>query len=238
MDPGSGRPVRSGPSFVRGHFAALGTQIVKIIRDEGGEGEAVVEVQAHIQAEKGFFDVKTPVFEGDLVEVADPRRPEGVERRLVAKVKVNNFGPTDMQHISVTWGRATPARVAPVRRLSFGNLHVAVQSAAGDLFADGHYESSVSEAFKSLEVRVRNLTGLDMSGARLMGDAFKPDGSVLDVAGHEGRSGEDEREGFMHVLRGAMIGIRNPGAHELFKRLIAEEGVSGVGSRRCPVGRG
>lgn len=97
-------------------------------------------MEAHVQAEKGFFDVDTPIFEGDVVEVADPRRPEGVERRLAAKVKVNNFGPADMQHISVTWGRAAPPRVVPVRRLSFENLHSDVQSAAGDLFADGHYE--------------------------------------------------------------------------------------------------
>ena len=96
-------------------------------------------------------------------------------------------------------------------------LHSAIQAASGDLFADGHFESSVSEAFKSVEVRVRDLTGSKKSGAALMGDAFKADGSVLDVAEHEGRSGEDEREGFMHVFRGAMIGIRNPRAHELFK---------------------
>jgi hypothetical protein len=37
------------------------------------------------------------------------------------------------------------------------------------------------------------------------------------VAGHGGRTGDDEREGFMHVFRVAMIGIRNPGSHELFK---------------------
>ena len=61
-----------------------------------------------------------------------------------------------------------------------------MQSAAGELFADGHYETSVSEAFKSIEVRVRELTGLDRSGGALMGDAFRADGSALDVAGHEG----------------------------------------------------
>jgi len=107
--------------------------------------------------------------------------------------------------------------VAPVRRLTFQNLHPAVQAAAGALFADGHYESAVSEAFKSIEVRVRELTNSNRSGAPLMGDAFKMDGSILDVASHEGRSGEDEREGFLHMFRGAMLGIRNPGAHELFR---------------------
>jgi uncharacterized protein (TIGR02391 family) len=213
----SGRPTRRSGSFVRGHGAAFGTQMVKIIRNEGDEDEQVIEVEAHVQAEKGFFDVDTPVFEGDVVEVADPRRPEGVERRIAAKVKVNNFGPPDMQHISVTWGRTPPPRVAPIRRLTFENLHPAVQSASGDLFADGHFESAISEAFKSVEVRVRELTGVEKSGASLMAEAFRADGSFLDVAGHEGRSGEDEREGFMHVFRGAMIGIRNPGAHELLK---------------------
>lgn len=61
-----------------------------------------------------------------------------------------------MHRVKVEWGDAPPpTRVAPVRRLTFENLHPAVQAAVGDLFADGHYESSVSEAFKSIEVRVR-----------------------------------------------------------------------------------
>lgn len=214
----SGRPRRSGTSFVSGFAAHIGPpQQVKIIKSPGAEDEEIVEVDAQIQGEKGLFDLDTPIFEGDLVEVADPRRPEGVERRLAAKVKVNNFGPADMQHIAVTWGKAPVIRTAPVRRLTFENLHSEVQRASGDLFADGHFESAVSEAFKSIEVRVRHLTGTDRSGAALMGEAFKSDGSVLDVAVHEGRSGDDEREGFMHMFRGAMIGIRNPGAHELFK---------------------
>jgi uncharacterized protein (TIGR02391 family) len=108
-------------------------------------------------------------------------------------------------------------------------LHPAVQKAAGDLFADGSYEAAVQEAFKSIEVRVRDTTGIQKSGADLMATAFRQDGSVLDVAGHEGRSGDDEREGFMHVFRGSMIGIRNPGAHELFKRGDPQEALEYLG---------
>ncbi|MCX0276143.1 TIGR02391 family protein [Nocardia zapadnayensis] len=38
---------------------------------------------------------------------------------------------------------------------------------------------------------------------------------MLDVGVEEGRSGLDEREGFFYLFRGAMVGIRNPKAHEL-----------------------
>ncbi|NYD40030.1 TIGR02391 family protein [Nocardioides panaciterrulae] len=205
-------------SFIRQIGSSHGITKAKIIHNPGTDDEETREADALIQGESGFFEVDTPIFEGDLVEVPDPRRgPDGVERRLARKVKVNNMGPRNMHHIHVEWGAAPPPRVAPVRRLTFENLHPAVQEAAGSLFADGHYESAVSEAFKSIEVRVRETTGLAKSGAALMGDAFKMDGSVLDVASHEGRSGEDEREGFLHIFRGAMLGIRNPGAHELFQ---------------------
>lgn len=195
----------------------FGTQTVRIIHNADTDDETVEEVEAHIQGEKGFFDVDTPIFEGDFVEVEDPRRSQGVERRLATKVKVNNMGPSNMQHISVTWGGAVSPRVAPVRRLTFENLHPEVQSSAGSLFADGQYEAAVSEAFKSIEVRVRRVTGLDRSGAPLMAGAFKPEAPMIDVAAHEGHSGQDEREGFLHIFRGSMIGIRNPKAHELFE---------------------
>ncbi|WP_426226531.1 TIGR02391 family protein [Pseudarthrobacter sp. DSP2-3-2b1] len=44
-----------------------------------------------------------------------------------------------------------------------------------------------------------------------------PKSSVLDVATEDGRSGQDEREGFMALFRGTMVGIGNPKAHELFR---------------------
>ncbi len=119
----------------------------------------------------------------------------------------------------VEWGPAPPSpRVAPVRRLSIENLHPGVQQAAGELLADGHYQPAVAEAFKSLEVRVREMTGSSKSGAPLMGDAFAfhKDDPPIDVAVHDGQSGKDEREGFHAIFRGVMVGIRNPRAHELF----------------------
>lgn len=101
--------------------------------------------------------------------------------------------------------------------MTLENLHPDVRPAAGDLFADGHDESAVAEAFKSIEVRVKAITGLEKSGVALMGEAFKPSQPLIDVAVHDGKSGDDERDGFQAIFRGAMIGIRNPRAHELFE---------------------
>lgn len=207
--------------FLRQMRDTFGTQMVTVIRHPGTEDEESFEAEAHIQSGTGSFDKSTPIFTGDYVEIADPRKgPRGVERRYVASATVLQSGPEESMHrVKVEWGvGAPPAKVPPVHRLTFENLHPRVQAAAGALFSHGHYESSVNEAFKSVEVRVRELTQFDKSGAALMGDAFGTSTPILDVSSHQGRSGEDEREGFLHIFRGAMIGIRNPGSHELFEQ--------------------
>jgi uncharacterized protein (TIGR02391 family) len=200
---------------------SFGTETVRIVQNPGTPEEESFQAEGLIQGDTGSFDVSTPIYEGYYVELPDPRKGvDGVELRYVAKAKVLRGGPEEMHRVKVEWGEPPrpETRIAAVRRLTFENLHPDVQAVSADLFADGHFESAVHEAFKSIEVRVRDATVLTKSGADLMAAAFKQDGSVLDIAGHEGRSGQDEREGFMHIFRGAMIGIRNPGAHELFKQ--------------------
>lgn len=201
-------------SIIRSMAGTHGVTHVKILHDPGTDEESTAEADALVQSGSGFFEVDTPIYEGDIVELPDPRG--GVDRRLAQHVKVNNFGSRNMHHIEVEWGPAAAPRVAPVRRLTFDNLHPLVRSAAGDLFADGHFASAISEAFKSIEVRVKAVTGIDQSGAKLMAEAFNPANPRLDIATELGQSGRDEREGFQALFRGAMIGIRNPKAHELF----------------------
>lgn len=191
----------------------LGTIQVTVIHLDGTAEESRLEVEAHIQAESGFFAVSTPIYEGDVVELADPRG--GTSRRLVTEVRVNDFGPEHMRHIKVVWGQAPPVRIAPVRRLSFEGLHPEVVRASSDLFADRHYSSAIGDAFKSLEVRLRTMTGADKSGVALVGEALGGRSPKIELATSTGRSGADEREGFQAIFRGAMQAIRNPKAHEL-----------------------
>lgn len=197
------------PKISRSH----GTKTVVVVQNEGSEDEVSTETEAMIQAESGFFDIATPIYEGDIVEIPDPRG--GIDRRLAAEVHVNDYGPKGLHHTQVKWGKAAAARTAPVRRLSIEQFHPAVAQAASALFVDGHYSNAVYEAFKSLEVRVRQLVGTDESGSKLMGRAFGGKEPKLSVAKSTGRSGEDEQEGFQSIFRGVMLAVRNPKAHEL-----------------------
>lgn len=205
----------------------VGTEVVTIVRGEGTDEESRAEAEAHIQPETGFFAVDTPVYEGDIVVVADPRG--GADRRLVGDVKVYNIGPAHMRHTEVTWAKAPPLRVAPIRRLTLENLHPEIVNASGDLFTDGHYAPAILEAFKRVELRVRSQSGLDASGQDLMARAFGGNPPPIDVRVEDGQSGEDEQEGFRFLFMGAVRGIRNPKAHEAVAQVDPQRALEYLG---------
>ena len=197
-------------------FRTFGHETVGVIHAEGTADEKRFSVEAHIQPDSGFVAVGTPIYEGDIIEINDPRG--GTDRRLVKEVKIydpKGSGFRNMRYTELKWGKAPQPRIAPVRRLTIDKFHPRVIDAAGKLFADGHFSRAVGEAFLSIEVRVRGLLGTDNSGTKLMDEAFGGKEPRLRVSVHEGRSGEDEQAGFHAIFRGAMLGVRNPGAHEL-----------------------
>lgn len=194
---------------------------VLIVKNQDTENEERIEAEAQLlNSNEAYFALEDPIYEGDHVEMPDPRG--GSDVKTVAEVvqhpipesMASSFGGSS-GYAKVRWGKSEPARQAPIRRLGLQRLHPKVVTAASALFADRQYDSAVTEAMKSVEVRVRDLTGLQLSGAPLMQEAFKPKDFRLDVAVESGRSGDDEREGYFYLFRGSMIGIRNPKAHEL-----------------------
>lgn len=132
------RHVSKGDFFRQMH--ALGMQDVTIFHSEGTDVEERIIASAQVQSEKGIFEVDTPIYEGDIVEVGVDPRSGSPDRRLVTHLKINN-APADshvssLNHIAVTWGKAPAPRVAEIRRLTIDRLHPEVIAAAGDLFAD------------------------------------------------------------------------------------------------------
>lgn len=197
-------------------FRTFGHETVEVVHAEGTADEKRFSIEAHVQPDSGYVAVNTPIYEGDIVEIKDPRG--GTERKLVSEVRI--YDPKGgsfrgMRYTELKWGKAPQARIAPVRRLTIENFHSRVIEAAGMLFADGHFSRAVTEAFVSLEVRVRGLLGSENAGTKLMDEAFGGKEPKLALARHEGRSGEDEQAGFHALFRGGMLGVRNPGSHEL-----------------------
>jgi uncharacterized protein (TIGR02391 family) len=102
-------------------------------------------------------------------------------------------------------------------------LHPLVAQASERLFKDGHYSQAIFEAYKTLNNFVKEKSGrLDLDGKDLMTKVFgfKYEGCkilsspVLQLNELSSQSDIDEQEGFKFLLMGAMIGIRNPKAHE------------------------
>lgn len=205
--------------MVRPSIFQTGSDRVVIVKHEGTQAEERHSVDANIQARKGYFEVDAPIHEGDIVLVEDPRG--GIDRRIAKDVLVHKApgaAMASMAHIEVVWGRAPAVRAAPVRRLGLENLHRDVIAVASDLFVDGHYSQAVFEALKALEARVREQSGLELSGRDLMARALSGDPPPIDIASESGQSGRDEQEGFRLMLMGVMQGIRNPKGHSRVKQ--------------------
>jgi uncharacterized protein (TIGR02391 family) len=67
------------------------------------------------------------------------------------------------------------------------------------------------------------MTGLDLDGSKLMGEAFADSDPPIVLADLSTETGRNVQAGFRFLFMGAVRGIRNPDAHELFKALDAEE---------------
>ncbi len=95
--------------------------------------------------------------------------------------------------------------------LPFTELHPRISSSVYPMFLRGDYDTAVFQAFKEVEIAVRNAAklGNDRVGCPLMRDAFNPKGGPLcdsqEVAG--------ERQALMDLFAGAIGYFKNPGSH-------------------------
>jgi uncharacterized protein (TIGR02391 family) len=95
----------------------------------------------------------------------------------------------------------------------FELLHPEVLSASANLFAGGHYAQAVMEAFKTVEVRVRHMSGLSTTGQKLMGSAFHKDNPRIALSTTSAAMLSDELDGFRFLFIGTTF-LRNVFAHD------------------------
>lgn len=89
-----------------------------------------------------------------------------------------------------------------------------ISNVARDLFASGHYNIAVSQAYKALDKYVSEKAGLQTSGLKAMRTAFNSKNPILVWSERTSTSERDEQEGYEHIFAGTMQGIRNPTTHE------------------------
>jgi len=92
-------------------------------------------------------------------------------------------------------------------------LHPEVQRVSANLFRDEHYSQAIFEAFKQLEVYVKEKSGVDESGSSLMSHVFSVENPKLKLNALRDQTDKDEQKGYMFLFMGAMLGIRNPKGH-------------------------
>lgn len=97
-------------------------------------------------------------------------------------------------------------------------VHPEVRRVAKNLFNDGYYADAALAAMREVNGRVKQIVkgkiGAELDGAALMRQAFSPKKPVVILDDLSTESGRNIQQGYMEIFAGAMMGIRNPKAHE------------------------
>jgi uncharacterized protein (TIGR02391 family) len=88
-------------------------------------------------------------------------------------------------------------------------LHPRIADPVWRAFMRSEFDVAVFLAMKAVEVSVRDATGIEQDGVKLMREAFKPDGGPLTDMAVDG----GEKQGRMDLFAGAIASFKNPHSH-------------------------
>ena len=94
-------------------------------------------------------------------------------------------------------------------------LHPVIYEHAFQHYLNGHYREAVLNSIVAIFDLIRERTGLDLDGAKLISEAFSLDKPHLILSELDTESGRNDQKGFIQIFSGAYLGIRNPKAHSL-----------------------
>lgn len=94
-------------------------------------------------------------------------------------------------------------------------LHPAVFESSYAQFRAGRLRDAVLNAIIAVFDLLRARTNLDKDGIQLVAEAFSLERPKLIISTLTTESGQSEQKGFIQILQGAYLGVRNPKAHSL-----------------------
>jgi uncharacterized protein (TIGR02391 family) len=93
------------------------------------------------------------------------------------------------------------------------HLHPFIREGCGKLLADGHHAQAIGESAKAVLEYWRRKTDLKLDGTNLAEVAFSLKRPVLAFGDLSDESARNEQLGFMELVKGVALGVRNPLAH-------------------------
>ncbi len=123
----------AGDSFLRGLGAGFPQADVVIVHSPGSSEEARIPARVQPQSNAGLFDVTTPIYEGDIVEMDDPRG--GLRRLHVTQIDIHDFRGSvsfqGMSYIKTSWSEKPSRNVQPTQSSFVYNGPVVNVNASG-----------------------------------------------------------------------------------------------------------
>ena len=84
-----------------------------------------------------------------------------------------------------------------------------------EYFRAGKFRDALLNGVTALFDLIRSRSGLDLDGAPLVGRVFSLERPILRIADLRTESGRNEQKGFIQLLQGTYLAVRNPRAHTL-----------------------
>ncbi len=127
--------------------------------------------------------------------------------------------PSHCESCGAPFPWANPAHpAAPEGSDVWGLIHPLVKNVAEGRFRAAHYADAVEAAWKEVNARVKkawiDAGNPERDGPDLMFNAFDLQNPVIKVGDSRSQTGRSMQEGYKHLFAGAIMGIRNPKAHE------------------------
>ena len=146
----------------------------------------------------------------DIEEIRNRLKDLGFDKSEIDKMRIFSVGQATRVAKKREFTKSELGRVFDAMK-----LHSLIVKSSESLFKSGHYAQAIFEAFKAVNNYVKQKSGRnDINGKDLMAKVFNKDRPVLKLNDLGTPSEKDEQEGFMLLFMGAMVGIRNPKAHE------------------------
>lgn len=104
-------------------------------------------------------------------------------------------------------------------KIDWNVIHPLIVKVSKERFDVAQYADSVEAAFKTINNEVKKIvyqiTGEEKDGNTLMQKAFNNNNPLIRLKESEFRTDQDIQQGYQFMFSGAMLGIRNPKAHEV-----------------------